>query len=110
MEEARKRKAEEELDVSTQKKHRRAMEDLNIEERRAAIQTRLSEAQLRLAEARKIQVEAMLMLVEGYTNLCHGKVIDDEGRRAFKENMQDIAAEINNTTPAAVGHGYRRSP
>ena len=116
MEEARKRKAEEELDVSTQKKHRRAMEDLDIEERRAAIQTRLSEAQLRLAEAkkiqaeaRKIQVEAMLMLVEGYTNLCHGKVIDDEGRRAFKENMQDIAAEINNTTSAAVGPAYRRS-
>ena len=28
----------------------------------------------------------------------------------FKENMQDIAAEINNTTPAAVGPAYRRSP
>ena len=110
MEEARKRKAEEELDVSTQKKHRRAMEDLNIEERRAAIQTRLSEAQLRLAEAGKIQVEAVLMLVEAYTSLCHGKVIGAEGRRAFKEKLLDIAAEINNTTSAAVGPAYRRSP
>ena len=108
MEDARKRKAEEELDVSTQKKHKRAMEDLNIEERRAAIQTRLSEAQLRLAEARKIQVEAMVMLVEAYTNMCHGKVIDAEGRRAFKEKLLDIAAEVN-TTSAAIGPGYQRS-
>lgn len=65
------------------RKRRRQIEDLELEERRSVIQMRAAEAMLKTTEVQR-------NLIEGYTALCPNKTIDERARIMFKDSFLNL--------------------
>jgi len=74
------------------KKRKRVIEDMELEERRLRMTEMAANTQRLFAEAHKCEADAQRMLMEDYASLCPNKTIDDRARLMFKDYCLNLVS------------------